>query len=530
MKWLFALIIALVLLSGFWIRWQLAANDPLWVDELHTSWVLSGRWSEIAPRAIAGNQSPLYFWCSFPIVQSLGHSPFSLRLLSLVAGCLLPLVGTWTVWRRTGSLLAAATTAVGLAFESHLVFYASEARPYALVQLGGLVLASSLFARFERHDSGPPWGSLVIACLLVLLHPTAILLTSSLALLLFFARRYPRPRDGWGLMLASLIGILLNPAMLTWLGRRGLWTGLVDFPQLLCPGIAILFAAWVIPSALRGWMRRKERSRCPVAEPALGTDYAKLKSAHSAWYWLYCFLLPLLLATIISWFQLSGLATPRYLAAIWSFPAIGLGLMIFDLPWKRGLAVAALGLFLLGFGGLPWRTAQGWEWIRSNPLLVSLVRERALVGQRSEGWADVHQQLLARSTATRPPIWLYPNLIEDDLLKSEKSNASRMREYLCFPLLGIYSVDSEQLEPRAFRAEQLLSAADVELLSQREVLVVVRCAESDLESLEQAWQRDWETLAATDKQLKVDRLFSAGDVHLLSIQGTSEPRGTEQAN
>jgi hypothetical protein len=530
MKWLFALIIAIVLLSGFWIRWQLAINDPLWIDELHTSWVLSGRWSDIAPRAIAGNQSPLYFWFSYPIVQSLGQSPISLRLLSLVAGCLLPLVGTWAVWSRTGSLLGAFATAVGLSFESHLVFYASEARPYSLVQFGGLVLACTVFARFEGHDSGTHWSSLLLAMVLVLLHPTAILLTVSLALLLFVGRCFPQRRDGWGLILASLIGILLNPATSTWLGRQGLWTGLVDFPQLLCPSIAMLLAAWVFPSAIRSWMQRNERSSCPVAEPALGTDYAKLKSAHAAWYWLCCFLLPLLLATVVSWFQLSGLATPRYLAAIWSFPAIGLGLMIFDLPWKRGLAVAALGLFLLGFGGLPWRTAQGWELIRSNPLLVSLVRERALVGQRNEGWADVHQQLIARSTATRPPIWLYPNLIEDDLLKSEKSNATRLREYLCFPLLGIYSVDGEQLEPRAFRAEQLLSAADIEVLSQREVLVVVRCAESELESLAQAWQGDWETQDAAGKQLKVDRIFSAGDVHLLSLQGATEPRGAEQAN
>lgn len=529
MKWFSALIIVLALLFGVWLRWQLAANDPLWVDELHTSWVLSGRFSEIAPRAIAGNQSPLYFWCSYPIVQSLGQSPFSLRLLSLAAGALLPLIGTWIVWRRTGSQLAAATTAIGLAFESHLVFYASEARPYALLQLGGLILAGNLFARFEREDSGPPWGSLLLACGLVLLHPTAVLLTSALALMLFFARRYPQPWDGWGIVLASLVGILLNPATSTWLGRRGLWTGLVDYPLLLGTCIVMLLAAWLIPSLLRGWMNRRQRANGYIAEPVLGTEFAKLKTAPPAWYWLGCFLLPLVFATVVSWMKVSGLATPRYLAAIWSFPAIGLGLMIFDLPWKRGLAIASLGLFLLGFGGVPWRSAQGWELIRSNPLLVSLVKERALVGQRSEGWAEIHQQVVTRSTATRPPIWLYPNLIEDDLLQSEKSNTARLREYLCFPLQGIYSVGSEQLEPRAFRAETLLASADVELLGRREVLVVTRCAETDLDSLEQAWRRDWESLAA-GATLKISRIYSAGDVHLLSLQGATEPRGAEQAN
>lgn len=530
MKWLCALIIVIVLLTGFWIRWQLAANDPLWVDELHTSWVLSGRWSDIAPRAIAGNQSPLYFWCSYPIVQSLGHSPFSLRLLSLVAGCFLPLVGTWTVWRRTGSLLAATTVAIGLAFESHLVFYASEARPYALVQLVGLVLTSFIFARFEGHDSGPGWGSLFLACVLLLLHPTTILLTGSLSFLLFFARCYPRPWDGCGVLAASLIGVLLNPATSTWVGRRGLWNGLVDFPQLLGSGIAMVIAAWLIPSVLRLWMRRGERARGPAAAPVFGTDFAKLPMAHAAWYWLICFLLPLLIVTLVSWLGLSGLATPRYLAAIWSFPAIGLSLMVFDLPWRRGLAVAAIGLFLLGFGGLPWRTAQRMELIRCNPLLVSLVRERALVGQRSEGWAEVHQQLVARSALARPPIWLYPNLIEDDLLKNEQPSDPRLREYLCFPLQGIYSVAVERLEPRAFRGKQFISAADFDLLVKQEVLVVVRCSESDLDELEEDWQRDWDAFSASGKQLKVTRLYTAGDIHLLSLQGTTEPRGAEQAN
>ena len=139
MRCLAALLILLPLLVGCWIRWQYAVNDPLWIDELHTSWVVSGGWSDIAGRATMGNQSPLYFWGVYPVVQLLGPSPINLRLLSLIAGCATLLIGPWLVWSRTRSVISTAVTASVLAIESQLVFYSSEARPYALLQLGGLL-------------------------------------------------------------------------------------------------------------------------------------------------------------------------------------------------------------------------------------------------------------------------------------------------------------------------------------------------------------------------------------------------------
>jgi hypothetical protein len=39
----------------------LGADESLWVDELHTSWVISDNPDQVAARAAAGNQSPWYF-------------------------------------------------------------------------------------------------------------------------------------------------------------------------------------------------------------------------------------------------------------------------------------------------------------------------------------------------------------------------------------------------------------------------------------------------------------------------------------
>src|SRR5262245_35983851 len=83
------LCLALILgLAAFLRLWQ--AGESLWIDELHTSWVVSGRFSEVMPRAAMGNQSPLYFWWMWLLVQLTGQSEWTLRLPSLVAGLVLP--------------------------------------------------------------------------------------------------------------------------------------------------------------------------------------------------------------------------------------------------------------------------------------------------------------------------------------------------------------------------------------------------------------------------------------------------------
>ena len=64
--------------------WQI--NESLWLDELHTSWIVSDSLTEIAPRARIGNQSPVYFYVVRLSLLALGERELSLRLPSLLAG------------------------------------------------------------------------------------------------------------------------------------------------------------------------------------------------------------------------------------------------------------------------------------------------------------------------------------------------------------------------------------------------------------------------------------------------------------
>ena len=62
------------------------AGESLWLDELHTSWVVAMGCRRFPPARGAGNQSPLYFYLEWGVVQLAGQHEWTLRWLSLAAG------------------------------------------------------------------------------------------------------------------------------------------------------------------------------------------------------------------------------------------------------------------------------------------------------------------------------------------------------------------------------------------------------------------------------------------------------------
>ncbi|GIW99514.1 MAG: hypothetical protein KatS3mg111_2847 [Pirellulaceae bacterium] len=142
-------------------------TEPLWLDELHSSWVLSGRWEEVAPRAAMGNQTSLYFFALWILTGLTGQSEVALRMPSLIAWwvalvlavhCILaatylPSLSSGAA-KKEGPLLRKGVTAAvcqhaffwptlavlgWMGLDRIQVFYSTEARPYAMVQLVVLV-------------------------------------------------------------------------------------------------------------------------------------------------------------------------------------------------------------------------------------------------------------------------------------------------------------------------------------------------------------------------------------------------------
>src|SRR5262245_40225438 len=130
-RWQLAAILAVTLLGTAWHIW--IARGSLWVDELHTAWCTRGSETGVAPRAAIGNQSPPFFWLEWALVQLFGEHEWALRLPSLIAGSLLPLALCWLAWRWTNQGLVALTAAALVLIDPLSNFFATEARPYALV-------------------------------------------------------------------------------------------------------------------------------------------------------------------------------------------------------------------------------------------------------------------------------------------------------------------------------------------------------------------------------------------------------------
>ena len=59
--------------------------ESFWLDELHTAWVIWDAFDDVAPRALLGHQSPVYFVGVWFWKQLIGDSELALRLSSVLA-------------------------------------------------------------------------------------------------------------------------------------------------------------------------------------------------------------------------------------------------------------------------------------------------------------------------------------------------------------------------------------------------------------------------------------------------------------
>jgi mannosyltransferase len=164
-------------------------NDSMFADELGTYWVVTGhslgqvidlaRDSQLNP--------PLYLMLAWVSEKLLSDSAQVLRLVSLLAGTaaipLTYLLGAWTVGRR-----AALCGAALVALSPFLIFYSTEARPYALLLLLDLV---STLALLKALDTGRfRWWALYAAssCAAVYSHYPAVFVLIAQAAWAFWTR------------------------------------------------------------------------------------------------------------------------------------------------------------------------------------------------------------------------------------------------------------------------------------------------------------------------------------------------------
>ena len=455
--------VALCLLMLGVVFRALAAGDFLWLDEQHTAWVAQADLAKVAKRAADGNQTPLFFYACWSAMKVGGESALSLRLPSLLCGlCLLAIVPSW-VWRQTVSAASLLVVAAWFLFDYDAVFYASEARPYAMVQLLGVIQAAVFFAWIsslldDEGGSRASWiggvATGVLAALIFYTHPTGMLLM--LAEVVFVLGLAVVHRGSpWRALLgtAALCALLILPGVImiafVW-QRRENWTSVTDVWKVfsaLAVQAALLMLLPAIAKLAEGLFSRRRSKEDFEATVPFWTQ----ASFVACWA-----IIPGLMIVSLDSAGWVPLAIGRYaIVGSVAFPIFA-ALMIGRL--QSGLLRSVVTLVIVSF--LAWHSVVPWQ-----------LKEG---GFRHENWKQVVEVINAEDDSL--PVFLVANLIEDVAAESDQSE--RFQAYLGFPLKGIPRLNRpERIVPRPSQGIILSQENIAAMVDAGGGFVVVRDAE-----------------------------------------------------
>jgi mannosyltransferase len=435
--------LAAIVVVAFVLRYQ-ASQQALWLDELHTGWVVAGGWSDIDLRARLGNATPLYFYCVSCLTHLFGLTPGTLRSLSVIAGGFLVPASYLLVWRWGGCMIGALLAALLVALDPDFLFFASEARPYALLQLVALAQVACFWWALSDRDAtdcdatagdATPWGFFagVLGAVLMWIHVTAAPL---LLAELLFALRYPhgvrnavRGAGRYGWVCCIVASLLLYPRLHEIFLRRTNWNlfiaplrwdHLVDLlpivPYLIIPAAALIASRWLDRGA-----PEQPNDRC----------------ARFALLWtIYWFVIPIGLAALCTYLEIARLFFTRYLMVPLLAPPILAGLLIgYQRRWYMKIATA-LAVIIVMHGGSMWQFADNGTW----PLPI-----------RPQGW-DTATAYVAEHRSSDAVLLLDAGLIERPwVMRQDPSVRARWRDYLLFPIRSVYQtgIPAERQAPIA---------------------------------------------------------------------------------
>ena len=402
-------------------------HESLWIDELHTAWCAVGSLDEVLPRATIGNQSPLFFWLQWLLVRLLGPNEWSLRLPSFMAGALLPLAAFLLVRRWSTScagLVASALTTI----DPTSIFYATEARPYALVQLLALIHAGLTAELILRPSAWLRAAWVAIAAVLFNLHYTAALIVP--AEIVFYALAsivWPRLvnhrwtsclLDGFILVLFCLPAVG-NIASI--FDRRTNWAAFIPLESLDAlfdwwpPAVGVGFIA---AAALTD---RSPARRAPADTPGDPNNTAFLALV-SCW-----LLVPTLCAWMATRFDVARLFFPRYLMVAQP-AALAAAALCPDLaPWRR--SKIALSLLIVSAA------------LATGGVADRLIHEGRVSAPRGEDWRGAVGWLNEQPEKTQFPVLVYSGLIEANALR--EPHDPLLEDYCLLPVASLYPLDLE---------------------------------------------------------------------------------------
>ncbi|MBM4002033.1 MAG: hypothetical protein FJ295_01925 [Planctomycetes bacterium] len=420
-----------VLLLALGLRlWQI--REPLWVDELHTSWCVMESFHDVAPRARMGNQSPLYFYLAWCSVHALGPSEFSLRLPSLLAGLAL-IACSYQVVRKAVSRpsIGPLLTALLLAVDSTAIFYAQEARPYALVQCLGVLQIDAwcrAFGYAGNRSRSHAWRWISFSLLLFFLHYTCMLVIA-VQIVIGAVAVWSQGGGGWRARWTEslLLAVPLAGPLAVGNQLRSIASHADDW-RMIVPqdGLAALLAVlpqW--PEVLGSLVCLLLATRLSFGRRADGEPNPRWRPFFA---WSTILAGALIAAVVIDQLRLAPILHLRYLILVATIPALLIGYAETLLPTRRWRIAYLLVIALLTAGG--------------SPFAPQLLRDGRLLADRSEDWSSLVRELDSLGGRHPMRVLLFGNLIEDGRLRD--SRPADLVEYLRFPLRGLYRPTSSE--------------------------------------------------------------------------------------
>lgn len=253
----------MVLVAG-WFRVGLL-EESLWIDELHTAWVVSDGIEDIHQRGAMGNQAPLYFYLVWPEVKLVGMHEWSLRLPSLLGGLAAVGLITLAAYRWTADVSVSLAAGIMAAIDVDWIFFATEARVYGLVQAIAVVQVV-LAVRITEGNRLRDWGALAALVILGFYFHYSTLLFSvcvALGIGLLAANRATRVRLGWASLIVAAACALSIMHLLSIFERRANWAQFISATSLsewnrwgtaLAPlGLLILLSVWQLWRSSATW-------------------------------------------------------------------------------------------------------------------------------------------------------------------------------------------------------------------------------------------------------------------------------------
>jgi uncharacterized membrane protein len=486
----------------------LQARESLWLDELHTAWVISADWDEIAARAKAGNQPPLFLYLERFAIALFGMSEPALRLPSILAGAALAPLSFVLVRRWTDSTAAGVAAAVVAAIDRDFLFYATEARVYALVQLLALVRLGAFVRLLSAPTMRLRLAYVGLAALMFHLHYTTALVWfgEALCVAVLALRRFLPHHGGRGFICDSLLMLLLFLPAAPHVGvvfeRRENWAGFVPVPtfaqlaterfaQRIAPAASYLTAA-LVTTILAIWFTRRSQQ---IHKDRVA-DLARILTVTALW-----IAAPVALAWLLSLTDVARVFLYRYLIASASAAPLLAGLICGLSPspaWRRAAAAAAI------FAAV---SATGPEYLNQ------LSTHNRFLSDRSEDWRSAVAYINAHDDYL--PVLLYAGLIETHDYAS--SPDPLLRAYCVLPVTGIYRFDDPRtvIPLPSLHATNLTSVACQAIRSHRSAWMLLRIPEQNSPT---AIRRAASLAASCDRQISLVDSQTFGGVTAIRIE------------